>query len=177
MKYAEWLRRNRRTLGIPLVIIALWLSHFDRYYLWPSLILVVVGEGLRIWAAGHLQKDKTLTTGGPYRWIRNPLYLGSFLIALGFCLVAGSLWIWILVAAYFVLCYLPVIRYEEIFLAEKFPEDYPKYAEAVPGLYPGLRGYGKSSSKFSVRQVIKNKEYNALFGILLGYIFLVFLRS
>lgn len=177
MKYAEWLRRNRRTLGIPLVIIALWLSHFDRYYLWPSLILVVVGEGLRIWAAGHLEKDKMLTTGGPYRWIRNPLYLGSFLIALGFCLVAGSLWIWILVAAYFVLCYLPVIRYEETFLAEKFPEDYPKYAEAVPGLYPGLKGYKKSSSKFSVRQAIKNKEYNALLGIVLGYTFLVFLRS
>lgn len=174
MKYAEWLRRNRRKVGIPLVIIALWLSHFDRRYLWLSLLLVVVGEGLRIWAAGHLQKDKTLTTGGPYRWIRNPLYLGSFLIAIGFCLVAGSVWIWILVTAYFVLCYLPVIWYEEGVLAEKFPDDYLAYAEAVPGLYPGWKGYEKSNSKFSLQQVIKNKEYNALLGILLAYLFLIY---
>lgn len=177
MKFAEWLRRNRRALGVPLVIIALWLSHFDRRYLLPSLILVAFGEGLRIWAAGHLQKDTTLTTGGPYRWIRNPLYLGSFLLAIGFCLVAGSIWVWILVAAYFVLCYVPVIRYEEGVLAEKFPEDYSAYAEAVPGLYPGWKGYEKSSSKFSLRQVIKNKEYNAVLGILLAYMLLIFLRS
>jgi protein-S-isoprenylcysteine O-methyltransferase Ste14 len=176
LKSAEWLRRHRRTLGIPLVLAALLLSHFDRRFLWPSLILVGLGEALRIWAAGHLRKDQSLTTGGPYRWIRNPLYLGSFLIAIGFCLVAGSIWVWILVAAYFLVCYLPVIRYEEKALSEKFPNDYREYADAVPGLYPHWKPYGKSSSKFSIRQAFRNKEYNALLGILLGYLALLLLQ-
>jgi protein-S-isoprenylcysteine O-methyltransferase Ste14 len=177
MTYSEWIRRHRRTIGIPLVALALWLAHFDRRYLWASVMLVAVGEGLRIWAAGHLRKDQSLATGGPYRWIRNPLYLGSFLIALGFCLIGGSIWIWIIVTAYFLLCYLPVIRYEENVLAEKFPNDYQKYKNEVPGLYPGFKPYSSADSKFSLQQAIRNKEYNAILGILLGYACLIFLRS
>jgi protein-S-isoprenylcysteine O-methyltransferase Ste14 len=177
MIYSEWIRRHRRTIGVPLIALALYLAHFEGRYLWASILLVTLGEGLRFWASGHLRKDQSLTTGGPYRWIRNPLYLGSFLIAIGFCLIGGSIWIWILVAAYFLLCYLPVIRYEEGVLAEKFPDDYQKYRKQVPGLYPGWKPYSSASSKFSLQQAIQNKEYNAMLGILVGYAVLMFLRS
>lgn len=177
MDYADWIRRHRRTVSIPVVALALWLSKFQPKYLWLSLLLVFSGEALRIWASGHLRKDQVLTTGGPYRMIRNPLYLGSFLIALGFCLIAGSVWIWILFAIYFTVCYLPVIQYEERILREKFQTDYEDYAREVPAFYPALRPYQEPNSRFSMAQVMRNKEYNAVAGILAAYAFLILLKS
>jgi len=137
-------------------------------------VLVCAGEAIRLWAAGHLQKEQVMTTGGPYRMIRNPLYLGSFLIAIGFCLIAGSLWIWIFLIAYFLLCYIPVIRFEESILQEKFGRGYSEYATTVPALYPTPRLYPESTTKFSWKQVLRNKEYNAVIGIILIYAFLIF---
>ena len=172
--YSEWVRRHRRNLGIPLVVAALLLARYESQFLGISLALVGLGEAIRIWAAGHLRKEQVMTTGGPYRSIRNPLYLGSFLIAIGFCLVANSLWVWLLVLAYFAFCYIPVVRHEESLLREKFPAEYPPYASAVPAFYPTARLYKISSTKFSWNQVLKNKEYNAVLGILAGYIYLIF---
>ena len=173
--YSEWVRRHRRNLGIPLIVAALLLSQFQRQHFWMSVLFVAAGEALRIWAAGHLRKEQMLTTGGPYRFIRNPLYLGSLFLCAGFCLVTGSLWIWLLVPAYFLLCYLPVIRYEESILRQKFSNDFPAYAAAVPAFYPTFKMHPGATTTFSWRQVIKNKEYNAVLGILLGYAYL-FLR-
>ncbi len=171
-----FLRRHRRTIGIPLVIAALLLARYNSRFLILSLILVTIGELIRIWASGHLQKEKILTTGGPYRFIRNPLYLGSFLIAIGFGLVCGSIWVWILIVAYFVLVYIPVIKYEEMTLREKFQE-YPAYANQVPAFYPTLSPYSTSTTQFSYRQAWRNREYNAVLGIIAVYIILIFVSS
>ena len=95
-------------------------------------------------------------------------------MAIGFCLVAGSLWVWILALSYFLLCYLPVILHEEKKLREMFPDRYASYAASVPALFPTLRAYPHSTTRFSWKQVIKNKEYNALLGILLAYLLLHF---
>jgi protein-S-isoprenylcysteine O-methyltransferase Ste14 len=176
LELAPFLRRHRRTIGIPLVVAALLLARYNPRFLIPSLILVVIGELIRIWAAGHLQKEKILTTGGPYRFIRNPLYLGSFLIAIGFGLISGSIWVWILVVAYFALVYIPVIRYEETILREKFSE-YPAYAEKVPALYPTVFPYSTSTTHFSFSQARRNREYNAVLGIIVVYIILIFVSS
>lgn len=176
MELAAFLRRHRRTIGIPLVIAALLLARYNPRFLIPSLILVVIGELIRIWAAGHLQKEKILTTGGPYRFIRNPLYLGSFLIAIGFGLISGSIWVWILVVAYFALVYIPVIRYEETILRKKFSE-YPPYAAKVPALYPTVFPYSTSTTQFSFEQAWRNREYNAVLGIIVVYIILIFVSS
>src|SRR5689334_19238126 len=113
MTYTEWMRRYRRLVGIPFLIAALLLAHFKLRFLYPGLAVILCGELLRIWAAGHLKKEEILTTGGPYRFIRNPLYLGSLLIGLGFFLISDSYWILLLIALYFLISYIPVIRYEE----------------------------------------------------------------
>lgn len=172
--YSEWIRRHRRNVGIPLVVAALLLARYEPRFLPISLALVGLGEAIRIWAAGHLRKEQVMTTGGPYRSIRNPLYLGSFLIAAGFCLVANSIWVWLLVILYFALCYVPVVRHEETLLRDKFPAEYPPYAASVPAFYPTPRLYEISSTRFSWNQVMRNKEYNAVLGILAGYLFLIF---
>jgi protein-S-isoprenylcysteine O-methyltransferase Ste14 len=171
----EWMRRHRRNIGIPFIVVSLLLARFDDRYLMLSVLLATTGELLRIWSAGHLRKEEVLTTGGPYRWIRNPLYLGSFLITGGFCLIAGSLWIWLLAVTYFGLCYAPVIRYEERVLAAKFPDEFPQYAAAVPALYPTVKSYPHKSTRFSWQQVLVNKEYNAVIGILIAYAYFLFL--
>lgn len=173
--YSEWIRRQRRNLGIPIVVAAVILSHYQPQYLLPSLVLIIAGEFLRIWSAGNLRKEQVLTTGGPYRFIRNPLYLGSFLITLGFCLIAGSVWVWVLALCYFLICYVPVIRFEERILREKF-QDYADYARAVPAFYPTYRWYSPATTSFSFRQAIRNKEYNAVLGIVIGYLIIIFLR-
>lgn len=176
MSYSEWMRNNRRNIGIPVVIAAGWLAHLNPDQAFVSVILVVCGEMLRIWAAGHLRKEQILTTGGPYCFIRNPLYLGSFFIAIGFCLISDSIWIWVITIGYFLLCYIPVIHYEEKILAEKFPEDFYQYKAAVPAFYPTIKLYHERTTQFSYKQVIKNREYNAVLGIMLVYAFLILLR-
>ena len=176
MVYSEWVRRHRRIAAIPLVLIVLYLAHFDETYRIYSLFLIVAGEMLRMWAAGHLQKEKVLTTGGPYRWIRNPLYLGSFMISIGFYLIMGSTWILMVILAYFGLFYFPVVRYEEKILSAKFPEEYLSYADAIPAFFPTLRPWQYPTTHFSFQQMIENKEYNAILGILLAYTYL-FLSS
>ncbi len=176
LSYMEWVRRHRRTAAIPLVLLVLYLAHFDKTYFFCSYFLIVSGEILRIWAAGHLQKEKILTTGGPYRWIRNPLYLGSFLIALGFYLIMDSRWILPVIFVYFGLFYYPVVRHEEKILGEKFPDEYPPYADAIPAFYPALRKWLYPTTHFSFQQMVKNKEYNAILGILMAYAYLILLR-
>jgi protein-S-isoprenylcysteine O-methyltransferase Ste14 len=171
--YAEFVRRQRRNIGIPLVIASLFLAKFQLQYLLISLAFVIAGEAIRIWAAGHLRKEQIMTTGGPYRIIRNPLYLGSFLIGIGFCIVAGSIWIWIFMIGYFLLCYIPVIRFEESILREKFGDSYAGYAAAVPAFYPSPRLYPEPSTKFSWQQALRNKEYNAVLGVIFVYALLI----
>jgi hypothetical protein len=175
--YSEWVRRHRRNLGIPLVIAAFWLARFEPRLLSWSIAFVAAGETIRIWAAGHLRKEEVMTTGGPYRSVRNPLYLGSFLIAIGFCMVANSLWVWLIVVSYFALCYLPVVQFEESILRQKFPVEYPQYEAAVPAFYPTSKLYERSSTSFSWQQVIRNKEYNAVLGILAAYALLFLLNA
>ena len=175
--YGEFIRRQRRNIGIRLVIASLLLAKFRIEYFWISLAFVITGEAIRIWAAGHLRKEQVMTTGGPYRVIRNPLYLGSFLIGIGFCIVAGSIWIWIFMIAYFLLCYIPVIRFEEGILRQKFGTSFTSYAAAVPALYPSFHLYSEPSTQFSWQQVLRNKEYNAVIGIILIYALLYFLAS
>jgi protein-S-isoprenylcysteine O-methyltransferase Ste14 len=172
--YSEFVRRHRRNIGIPLVIASLFLARFEIQYLWISIGFVIAGESIRIWAAGHLRKEQVMTTGGPYRVIRNPLYLGSFLMAIGFCIITGSIWIWIFMLAYFLLCYIPVIRFEEGILREKFGASFANYASVVPALYPSMSLYPESSTTFSWQQVLRNKEYNAVLGIVLIYVILFF---
>jgi len=132
-----------------------------------------MGVLIRIWSAGHLRKEQVLTTGGPYRFIRNPLYLGSFLIAIGFTLLTASIWILLLVLFYFLFCYIPVVRFEEGILREKFPKEFNQYSAAVPAFYPSIFAYAPSTH-FSWQQMMRNREYNAILGVLLFFCYIAF---
>ena len=134
-----------------------------------SLLLVVPGVWLRAYAAGYVRKNAELTRTGPYAYTRNPLYLGSILIAFGFALAAGSLVVFVCLALLFVAIYLPTIRSEEVYLRQHFA-GFDEYAAKVPRLVPRLTpaqfpaNENASRGQFSPAQWRHHREYNALMG-------------
>src|SRR6184192_3349512 len=109
--------------------------------------VAVMGLALRAWASGYLRKNDELATSGPYAHTRNPLYLGSFLIGLGFSIAAGRLILGAVFAALFLGIYLPVMRVEATTLMELFGEDYRRYAKSVPLFLPRLSPYRDPASQ------------------------------
>jgi hypothetical protein len=114
-------------------------------------------------ASGHVRKNETLTTSGPYAYLRNPLYMGSLLLAVGFAIAARNWSIVGLLGALFLLIYLPVIQSEEAFLRKQFPE-FGEYSRHVRRFIPRLRAFGNSPGSFSWDLYGKHREYNAVLG-------------
>lgn len=131
----------------------------------------LVGLFLRAWAAGHLSKNRRLATSGPYSYLRNPLYLGTLLVAAGLVIASCQWALAFLFAAIFVFVYLPVIELEEQHLRTLFPE-YGSYAERVPLLWPTHRAQRRPEA-FQWSLYMRNQEYQALAGFVLGLIFLL----
>ena len=162
-------RRIRVPLGFVFAAVYLWMAHPTWKTMLMSLLLVAPGVGLRAYAAGYVRKNRELTRTGPYAYTRNPLYLGSILIALGFGLAAGSLVVFGSLALLFVAIYLPTIRSEEVYLREHFA-DFEEYAAKVPRLLPRLTPAefpaheNASGGRFSSSQWRHHREYNALMG-------------
>ncbi len=138
-----------------------------------GLVLAASGVVLRIWAAGHLQKHRRLCSGGPYRWTRNPLYLGSFLLGLGLCVAAANFWLVLAFSVLFPAIYLPVMKREEAELAASYGEVYARYRRQVPLFVPWRRPWPAAADGFRWDQVWRNREYNAVLGFLILAVFLV----
>lgn len=130
-------------------------------------LLILLGVCIRSWAAGTIHKSQTLTTSGPYAFVRNPLYIGSFLMMFGFALLLRD-WIamWIIVGPLLAM-YLNKVRQEETFLARIFPDSWPAYIEQTPRFVPS-RLSRPSFADFSWRQWAVNNEYQVLFASTIG---------
>jgi protein-S-isoprenylcysteine O-methyltransferase Ste14 len=157
-------------VGFAFAVVFLWLAKPTVLFLGLSLVLVAPGLLLRGYASGYVKKNAELTVTGPYAHTRNPLYLGSMLIAFGFALAARSFWIAAALAVLFAAIYIPVIRSEEDYLRSAFPE-FAAYAATVPRLVPRLApgivavgGLGSTKGVFSRALYRKHREYNALLG-------------
>jgi hypothetical protein len=135
-----------------------------------SLLLVVPGVWLRGYASGYVKKNAELTRTGPYAYTRNPLYLGSMLIAFGFAWASGSWVIFVALAAGFLAIYLPTIRSEEAYLREHFA-GFDQYAAQVPRLLPRLTAAKSDveAGRFSRERYLHHREYNALIGAVAIY--------
>jgi protein-S-isoprenylcysteine O-methyltransferase Ste14 len=156
-------RRIRVPLGFSFAVVYLWLAHPAWYSLLAGGVIALAGLALRAAASGHVRKNAALTTTGPYAYTRNPLYLGSIIIAAGFAVAARSAWIAAILALMFLLVYVPVIRSEEHFLRAQFPE-YETYARQVPRFGPRLSTVQAGNGRFARELYLKHREYNALIG-------------
>ena len=187
---ARWQRVARR-IRVPLGFLTAALYLFDLWRRAPqpaavawSLALVLPGLWLRGYAAGYVKKNRELTVTGPYAHTRNPLYLGSMLIAAGFAVALLSWPIALLLAGGFAVIYVPVIASEERFLRTAFP-GFDAYCRRVPRLIPRLAprltpanhlSEESAAGSFSLSLYLRHREYNAAIGAALLYLSLLFLR-
>jgi protein-S-isoprenylcysteine O-methyltransferase Ste14 len=156
-------RRIRVPLGFIFAVVYVWLARPTKISLITGALVLIPGLVLRGLASGHVQKDKQLTTSGPYAYTRNPLYLGSLMLAAGFAIAARSWWIVAIMLLMFAVIYIPVIAGEERYLRQTFP-DYDDYARHVPRMLPRLTPYGSGQSAYSSARYWKHREYQASIG-------------
>ena len=160
-RYADAVAKLRVPSGFALVAVFAWFSRPTSHSLALGLPLGLLGLALRAWAAGCLAKNRQLATGGPYAYTRNPLYLGTLLVAAGLVIASRNIGLGILFVAVFLLVYLPVIQLEEQHLRTLFPE-YATYAERVPALWPRLTpAPTRNSNPFHIALYLRNQEYQA----------------
>lgn len=157
-------RRIRVPLGFVFAAAYLWLAHPDRTMLIVGAMIALAGLGIRALASGHVRKNEQLTTTGPYAYTRNPLYLGSLVMALGFVIAARSWIIAFIALVLFFFIYVPVIRGEEQFLRAQFAE-FDEYERNVPRLLPRFTSRQSSPGSFSWHLYWKHHEYNAAIGV------------
>jgi protein-S-isoprenylcysteine O-methyltransferase Ste14 len=132
-----------------------------------GMVISLAGLAIRAWASGYLRKEKALAVSGPYRYSRNPLYFGNFIMAIGIVAGAYSWWVLGLSAVYFGAFYPLIILRERDRMKELFPDQYEEFQRKVPSFFPSLlRRRLKSREKFRWALYKKNKEIRALAGML-----------
>jgi protein-S-isoprenylcysteine O-methyltransferase Ste14 len=172
-----WVQRWRVPLGFVCAALFIILAKPNARSLAVGGTVALVGLAVRAWASGHIRKNDRLAVSGPYAYTRNPLYLGSFVLGIGFTVAASSgLWLFAalggLFAALFLGIYIPVMRVEASTLAELFGEEYAGYAAAVPLLFPRLTPYrpdAAAPTRFDAGLYMRYREYRAALGLLLAW--------
>src|SRR2546430_16475395 len=160
------MQRSRVPLSFACAALFLLFARPRPITLLTGVTVSVFGLLLRAWAAGHIRKNSELATSGPYAYTRNPLYLGNFLLGLGFTIGSGRWWLGILFAALFLGIYLPVMRVESATLAQLFGESFQRYAREVPLFLPRSTPYRteQPSVGFDRGLYLRYREYRAALG-------------
>lgn len=168
--YADAVAKLRVPSGFLLLAAFLWFADPNlRSIIW-GVPVAIGGLWLRGWAAGHLEKNEKVVSSGPYRFLRNPLYGGTLLVAAGLTLASRQWGLAFLFGAVFVGVYWPRMELEDQHLRNLF-KDYPAYAEQVPLLWPKFPGI-ETPGKFRWSLYLRNEEYNALiaFLVVMGFL-------
>ena len=130
---------------------------------WTSLawgaLVAALGEAIRMWASGHLEKGREVTQSGPYRWCAHPLYLGSSVIAVGLVIAASSWWVALVAAAYMGTTIPAAIRSEEAELRAAFGDRYDAYRRGAST---------RVARSFSPARAWRNREYRSVVGLVVG---------
>jgi len=156
------LARLRVPLGFALAVVVFLLARPTRDSLLWGAIVAALGEAMRFWAAGHLEKGREVTSSGPYRWVRHPLYLGSAIIGIGLAVACASWVVAAIIAAYLVATFTAAIRTEERDLRARFGDAYDTYCE----------GGSTMTRAFSAARALRNREHRAAAGLALGLLLL-----
>ncbi len=160
------LQRLRVPLGFLTSVLFVFFSQPTRSSLLIGVPIALAGVLMRGWASGHLRKNAELATSGPYAYTRNPLYFGSFVMALGCAVAGGNLWLGIWLTGFFLLIYWPVMQAEAAHMQTIFAGEYEKWAINVPLFIPRLTPYRQGVWRgFDFRQYLSHREYRALIGL------------
>ena len=157
------LARWRVFLGFVFAGVTLWLATPTRISILLGAIAALAGEGIRVWAAGHLEKSLEVTRSGPYRYVRHPLYLGSSIIGIGYAIAANRAVVAAMVAAYLIVTLTSAMLAEESHLREKFGDAYDAYVEKRSAPMP---------RRFSWSRALRNREHQAMLGLSAAFLLL-----
>lgn len=159
----ELLARLRTRLGFVFGAAVLWFADPTPTSLAVGSAIAACGELLRVWAAGHLNKSREVTSSGPYRWFAHPLYVGSSVMGVGLAVASASMAVTVLIATYLGATIAAAIRTEEAFLRRTFGDAYQRY-----------RRQGVSDSRrFSLARARANGEHRAIVGLAVAVLLLV----
>lgn len=188
MDIRQFFFKYRSYTPIPLVLILLCFTKPFIPAIYYGLVLLVIGESIRIWAvryAGGRTRTRrvgapSLVTSGPFAYVRNPLYLGNMLIYLGIVLIAGGQNMWLLfliTLVFFIIQYLLIVSLEQETLTKKFGDEYLEYCKNVPALFPRLSPWTEKEKQEpkEIRKVLKS-EKSTLINIVIIFL-LIFIRS
>lgn len=151
--------RLRVSIGFVAGLVALLLARPTPRLLAVGAAIAIAGELIRIWAAGHLEKGREVTSSGPYAFTRHPLYLGSSIMGIGLAIASASVVVAAMVAAYLAITLTAAIRTEEAHLTEKFGAAYPEYRNGRTT---------ELARRFSLERAIRNREYRAVTGLVVA---------
>ena len=155
--------RFRVTIGFTCAVFVLWLAAPTGTSLAVGTSIAVLGELLRIWGAGHLNKSREVTSSGPYRWLAHPLYAGSSVIGAGLAVASDSVVVTVIVAVYLAITLMAAIKSEEAFLRRVFGGHYDRYRHA---------GIVDTHRRFSLARAFANREHRAVIGLVLAVLLL-----
>ena len=167
-----WIQRWRVPLGFICAALFLVFAKPTPKTLLIGASVSILGLALRAWSAGHIRKNAQLATSGPYAFTRNPLYLGSFLLGLGFTIASGRLLLALLFAGLFLGIYLPVMRVEASTMAQLFGSQYDTYKQSVPLFFPRItpfRESGTATNRFDGTLYMRYREYRAALGLVVAW--------
>lgn len=169
--------RSRQFVGIAfLIVLTIVGQPLPDLYYW-GVGFAVLGIAIRLWASGHVKKDKVLATTGPYAFVRHPLYVGNHLITLGFCLASGLWWsflVWIALGFFY---YPQTIAHEDRLLARLFPGQWEPWAQRTRALIPRLTPYpSNQTSEWSFQQSLRKNGEPIIAALLLLCLYILFRR-
>ena len=168
-KNATPIQRFRVPLGFLFAAVFLYFARPEILSLIIGGAIAVVGLLVRAWASGHIRKNKTLAISGPYAYTRNPLYLGSFILGVGFTIASGVWWLGLIFILLFLGIYLPVMRVEAGELTDIFGEEYREYAARIPLFFPRLTADRKAETNFDLNLYMRYREYQAALGFVFAW--------
>jgi len=157
-------KKLRLWASYPLYAWVIAYGYMHGFYFNPGGWFILAGVLVRLWAAGHICKRARLAVAGPYAFVRNPLYVGNFLVGLGFCLFCHHLGLVGIYIALFGFAYWGTVADEQKMLTERFGEDYRGYCRSVPAYFPRLTPYAKAAAEpYSLKLLIDNGELIRVF--------------
>lgn len=161
----KFIVKKRIFFGYIVAVLFLIFSNPTKGSILYGLIFCIAGEIIRTLSSGTIMKNKALTTSGPYGYVRNPLYLGSFLIGIGVCIMGNILMFLAAFIPLFLIIYTEIIKKEEVKLRGIFKEDFDEYVENVPRLFPRFTPWKAGKMNFELRLIKVHREYQAWLGI------------
>ena len=182
------LKKLRFILVYPLAIGLFLAARTTERSLLIGIVVVALGEALRLWAnsyVGHVKVNRTepwrgdakigqLITAGPYAYVRHPLYLGTFLLGVGFCIIVGNRWLALLALLFFLVVYQRKMREEDAVILNEWGETFVRYQHAVLAWIPTWRRYADPQGKRSWEGILASKELKTLAWVIVGVILLYF---